>query len=55
MHKHKWEWTPFWHRYTCQCGKAQPMKCKAAEEMTPCDCDLRAGMLPGTGRRSVVF
>jgi DNA (cytosine-5)-methyltransferase 1 len=24
-HKHEWEWTPFWHRYTCKCGKAQEM------------------------------
>jgi hypothetical protein len=24
-HKHEWEWTPFWHRYTCKCGEAQEM------------------------------
>jgi hypothetical protein len=24
-HKHEWEWTAFWHRYTCKCGAAQEM------------------------------
>ena len=42
-HIHKWEWTPFWHRFTCKCNEAQDMTCKAQEEMEPCDCDIKYG------------
>lgn len=42
-HEHKWEWTPFWHRFTCKCNEAQEMTCKLQEEMEPCDCDIKYG------------